>query len=167
MVPNRNRSSTRSTIPSSPYDVFLSFRGEDTRLNFTDHLYSALNRRGIHTFRDDERLTRGESIQPSLLKAIEESKVSVVVFSENYAKSKWCLDELDKIMECMREKGQIVLPVFYHVDPSDVRKQTGSFGEAFAGYTNVAEERLQRWKAALREAGSLSGWHVEHGYILL
>ena len=29
------------------YDVFLSFRGEDTRKNFTDHLYAALDQRGI------------------------------------------------------------------------------------------------------------------------
>ena len=164
MVPKRNRSSTTSTFP---WEVFLSFRGDDTRFIFTDHLYSALNRFGIHTFRDDEGLERGETIQPSLLKAIEESKVSVVVFSKNYANSKWCLDELVKIMECRREKGQIVLPVFYHVDPSDVRRQTGSFGKAFAGYRNVAEERLQRWRAALTEAGLLAGWHLEQGYIIL
>ncbi|RVW88913.1 TMV resistance protein N [Vitis vinifera] len=99
------------------WDVFLSFRGEDTRLNFTDHLYSALTRMGIDTFRDDEGLERGGEIQPSLLKAIEDSMISVVVFSENYAHSKWCLDELDKIMQSSREKGQIVVPVFYHVDP--------------------------------------------------
>ena len=147
-------------------DVFLSFRGEDTRLNFTDHLYSALTRMGINTFRDDEGLERGGEIQPSLLKAIEESKVSIVVFSKNYAHSKWCLDELDKIMESRREKGQIVLPVFYHVDPSDLRKQTGSFGEAFARYGKVTEERVLRWRAALTEAGGLSGWHMQHGYVI-
>ncbi|XP_034674478.1 disease resistance protein RPV1-like, partial [Vitis riparia] len=146
------------------WDVFLTFRGEDTRFNFTDHLYYALSRTGIHTFRDDEGLERGGEIQPSLLKAIEESMISVVVFSENYAHSKWCLDELDKIMQCSREKGQKVLPIFYHVDPSDVRKQTGTFGEAFARYGNVTEERVLRWRAALTEAGGLSGWHVRHGY---
>ena len=109
------------------WDVFLSFRGEDTRLNFTDHLYSALTRMGIDTFRDDEGLERGGEIQPSLLKAIEESKVSIVVFFP-----KTMLIQNDKIMQSRREKGQIVVPVFYHVDPSDVWKQTGSFGEAFA-----------------------------------
>ena len=151
------------------WGVFLSFRGEDTRFNFTDHLYSALTSRYIHTFRDDEGLERGGEIQPSLLKAIEDSMISVVVFSENYAHSKWCLDELDKIMQCSREKGQKVLPIFYHVDPSDVRKQTGSFGEAFARYGrygNVTEERVLRWRAALSQAGGLAGWHVMHGYVI-
>ena len=93
--------------------------------------------------------------------------ISVVVFSENYAYSKWCLDELDKIMQCSREKGQKVLPIFYHVDPSDVRKQTGSFGEAFARYGNGTEERVLRWRAALTQDGGLAGWHVMmHGYVI-
>ncbi|XP_034674470.1 disease resistance protein RUN1-like [Vitis riparia] len=67
-------------------------------------------------------------------------------------------------MRCSRERGQKVLPIFYHVDPSDVRKQTGTFGEAFARYGNVTEERVPRWRAALTQAGGLSGWHVQHGY---
>ncbi|XP_034674453.1 disease resistance protein RPV1-like, partial [Vitis riparia] len=157
-------SGTSRSLRYRRWDVFLSFRGEDTRFNFTDHLYSALRTKGINTFRDDEGLERGGEIQPSLLEAIENSLISVVVFSENYAHSKWCLDELDKIMQCSRERGQKVLPIFYHVDPSDVRKQTGTFGEAFARYGNVTEERVLRWRAALTEAGGLSGWHVRHGY---
>ncbi|KAI9215660.1 hypothetical protein POPTR_T002968v4 [Populus trichocarpa] len=36
--------------PEGAYDVFLSFRGEDTRKTFTDHLYTALVQAGIHTF---------------------------------------------------------------------------------------------------------------------
>ncbi|WKA00148.1 hypothetical protein VitviT2T_018536 [Vitis vinifera] len=130
----RASSSFTPSIPqTSTYDVFFSFKGEDTHYNFTDHLYSALGRRGIHTFRDD-KLRRGEAIAPELLKAIEESRSSVIVFSENYARSRWCLDELVKIMECHKYLGHAVFPIFYHVDPSHVRKQEGSFGEALAGY---------------------------------
>ncbi|XP_068308670.1 disease resistance protein RPV1-like [Pyrus communis] len=76
------------------YDVFLSFRGQDNRKNFTDHLYAAFDLKGIVTFRDDLKLGRGKSISPELLKAIEESRFAVVVFSRNYASSTWCLDEL-------------------------------------------------------------------------
>ena len=161
MAPKRKGSSTRSTLSPFPWrwDVFLSFRGADTRFNFTDHLYKELMRMDIRTFRDDDGLERGGEIQPSLLKAIEDSMNSVVVFSQNYAHSKWCLDELDKIMRSRKEKRQMVLPVFYHVDPSDVRKQTGSFGE-------VTEERVLRWRKALTEAANLAGWHVqEDGYV--
>ncbi|KAK9200316.1 hypothetical protein WN944_015513 [Citrus x changshan-huyou] len=100
-------------------DLFLSFRGEDTRDNFTSHLYSALCRQNIQTFIDDQ-LNRGDEISESLVNAIEASAVSVIVFSEGYASSRWCLDELVKILECKKEYAQIVIPVFYRVDPSDL-----------------------------------------------
>ena len=108
--------SSFNLIPQWNYDVFLSFRGEDTRFTFTDHLYANLIRRGIHTFRDDS-LKRGEEIAPELVKVIEESRFALIVFSENYAGSRWCLDELMKIMECKKEMKQTVIPIFYHVDP--------------------------------------------------
>ena len=63
------------------YDVFLSFRGKDTHNNFTDHLYTKLIQRGITTFRDDQ-FSRRDEIRPELLKAIEKSKSSIVVFSK-------------------------------------------------------------------------------------
>ena len=155
-------SSTPSISRTSTYDVFLSFRGEDTRYIFTDHLYSALGRRGIRTFRDD-KLKRGEAIAPELLKAIEESRSSVIVFSENYAHSRWCLNELVKIMECKKDRGHTVIPIFYHVDPSHVRKQEGSFGAAFADYEENWKNKIPRWRTALTEAANLSGWHLLDG----
>jgi len=127
--------------PEGTYDVFLSFRGEDIRKTFTGHLYAALVQAGIHTFLDDVELPRGEEISEQLLKAIRESKISIVVFSKGYASSRWCLNELVEILKCKRKKtGQIVLPIFYDIDPSDVRKQTGSFAEAFDKH----EERFEQ-----------------------
>ncbi|XVF77495.1 hypothetical protein PTKIN_Ptkin14bG0049000 [Pterospermum kingtungense] len=78
-------SSSCSSSSPHKYEVFLSFRGEDTRKKFTDHLYHALVDKGIVTFRDDPDLKRGEEITPELLKAIQESWCSVIVFSETYA----------------------------------------------------------------------------------
>ena len=86
-------SSSRSTQQFT-YEVFLSFRGEDTRHGFTDHLYQALISHGIHTFRDDEELERGGGIASDLQKAIEESKNFVIILSPNYANSRWCLGVL-------------------------------------------------------------------------
>jgi hypothetical protein len=117
------------------YDVFLSFRGEDTRHNIVAHLLEAFEKRGIKVFYDDKKLELGEDISPALFKAIEESKISVIVFSENYASSRWCLDELAKIMECTkRNNTQIAFPIFYHVDPSDVRHQRESYGKAMVAH---------------------------------
>ncbi|GAY67486.1 hypothetical protein CUMW_256860 [Citrus unshiu] len=59
------------------YDVFVSFRGEDTRDNFTSHLYSALCRQNIQTFIDDQ-LNRRDEISESLVNAIEASAISVI-----------------------------------------------------------------------------------------
>lgn len=146
--------------PQCKYDVFLSFRGEDTRDNFTSHLFAALSRKKVKTFIDDE-LKRGHEISPALLAAIEGANISVVIFSKDYASSKWCLDELVKILECHKMNGQKVLPVFYHVDPSDVRKQTGRVGDAFVVHEKQFREmpeKVQKWRAVLTEASNLSGW---------
>ncbi|TQE03587.1 hypothetical protein C1H46_010902 [Malus baccata] len=142
------------------YHVFLSFRGEDTRYNFTGHLCTALRQKGINTFMDDY-LLRGEEISPALLQAIEESRISIIVFSEKYASSRWCLDELVKIIDCKKSNQQMVIPVFYKVSPSDVRNQKGCFGDGLAGLEcnykdNV--DKIHKWRPALSEAGNLSGW---------
>ncbi|XP_050275040.1 TMV resistance protein N-like isoform X2 [Quercus robur] len=145
------------------YDVFLSFRGEDTRNGFISNLNGILRHKGINTFVDDE-LQRGEKISIELFEAIESSKISIIVFSKNYATSTWCLDELIKILEC-KKNGQVVFPVFYKVDPSEVRSQKGKFGEALAKHEENFKydtNKVQRWRAALNEAGNLSGWHYKN-----
>ncbi|KAK9281041.1 hypothetical protein L1049_003933 [Liquidambar formosana] len=76
------------SLPPRKYDVFLSFRGEDTRKNFTDHLFAALVRHGFSTFMDDTTLGRGGEIEVELVKAIQLSRMSVIVFSRNYAASR-------------------------------------------------------------------------------
>ncbi|XP_028950301.1 disease resistance protein RUN1-like isoform X3 [Malus domestica] len=148
------------------YDVFLSFRGEDTRKGFTDHLHTALESHGIITFRDDPKLHKGESISPGLLTAIEQSRCALIVLSENYASSSWCLIELLHILKCMEARAA-VLPIFYNVDPSDVRKQTGRFAEAFIKYGNnpgADEKEVESWRYALMKVANFSGWDSRDWY---
>ncbi|XP_016566173.2 disease resistance protein RUN1 [Capsicum annuum] len=153
-----------SSITKWNYDVFLSFRGEDTRKTFIGHFYTRLCQVGVDTFIDDEELRKGDVISTKLEKTIEVSRISVVVFSKNYASSSWCLDELVKILECRDKLKQIVLPVFYDVDPSQVRNQSGCFGEGFAmrKERSFGDERMEKWKAALTEAANLSGWDLQN-----
>ncbi|KAG6676253.1 hypothetical protein I3842_15G143300 [Carya illinoinensis] len=149
-------------ILQSNHDVFLSFRGEDTRNNFTVHLYQALVRNGINTYKDDKELKKGEKISPALSKAIEESKISIVIFSEDYASSTWCLDELLKILECKESKQQKVLAVYYKVEPSTVRHQKESFEAAFAEHEKKFDDaKVQRWKSALNQTAGLCGFHLK------
>ncbi|CAN6575412.1 unnamed protein product [Malus baccata var. baccata] len=164
--PSISFSSSSSAYPSlssfskgSLYEVFISFRGEDTRKNFTGHLQEALTKAGINSFIDDE-LRRGEDITTELVRAIQGSRISIIVFSRRYSDSSWCLEELVKIMECRRTLGQLLLPIFYDVDPSHVRKQTGSFAQSFLKH--IDEKKVERWRAALTEASNLSGWALRN-----
>ncbi|CAI0543833.1 unnamed protein product [Linum tenue] len=150
-------------LPSGEYEVFLNFRGPDTRYQITDILYRFLVRLRIRTFLDDENLREGEGIWPNLVEAIEQSKIYVPIFSEDYANSKWCLRELAAIVERQKhEEGCIILPIFYMVNPSDVRHQTGPFKQAFRKRSRSFDERtVQEWRDALSKVGALKGWHVE------
>ena len=111
-------------------------------------------------------LKKGKAISEELLKAIEESKIYIVVLSKDYAGSTWCLDELAKIVDCNEQvdRNHTILPVFYGVDPSNVSKQTGSYWEAFARHekTFTNSEKVQRWRIALSKVANLSGWDVQN-----
>ncbi|XP_019155419.1 PREDICTED: TMV resistance protein N-like isoform X2 [Ipomoea nil] len=166
--------STSSSVTASPstqgwtYDVFLSFRGPDVRKTFIDFLFESLERRGIHTFKDDDRLEKGDCISQSLPNAIRESKFFIAVFSKGYASSKWCLEELATVMECQEKlKEQIVVPIFYHVEPTDVRNQKGSYENSFKELHEKIgkdDEKVRRWKEALNKAGQLKGYHLKNDY---
>ncbi|XP_058755517.1 disease resistance protein RUN1-like isoform X2 [Vicia villosa] len=175
-VDTRNR---RTQTDTRIHEVFLSFRGEDTRASFTSHLYALLQNEGIRVFRDDDSLRRGDQISTSLRRAIQESQISVIVFSTNYAESFWCMEELVLIMQCYRTVKQIVLPVFYDVDPSEVRHQTGKFGKGLQkllkkfsneGFDSglmledcgnpLNDRHTRSWSTELREAASLAGFVV-------
>ncbi|XP_023640580.1 probable disease resistance protein RPP1 isoform X3 [Capsella rubella] len=153
-----------SSSPSSlnriwTHHVFPSFRGEDVRRDFLSHIQMEFQRMGITPFIDNE-IKRGESIGPELIRAIRGSKIAIILLSRNYASSSWCLDELVEIMKCKEELGQIVMVVFYKVDPSDVKKLTGEFGKIFrktcAGKT---KQDTGRWRQALAKVATIAGYH--------
>ncbi|XP_062008368.1 protein DA1-related 1-like isoform X1 [Rosa rugosa] len=160
MASSTQRASTSIPFASLwKYDAFLSFRGKETRKTFTDHLHKALAGKRIKVFKDD-KLERGTTISSELLTAIAESRFAIIVISQDYASSKWCLDELVKIFECMKD-WKTIIPIFYDVDPSDVRNQRGTFKDAFNKHEKDGihdTEKLRGWKKALTTVGGLSGW---------
>ncbi|XP_074346229.1 toll/interleukin-1 receptor-like protein [Apium graveolens] len=160
MATTSNHISSSSCTPC--WDVFLSFYGKDTRENFTAHLYSALVRAGILTFRDDPELDKGEEISRGLLNAIHGSQLLIVVLSQNYASSRWCLDELVEILTCKRTSGNVVIPVFYYIDPSHLRYLKGGFKDALDVHkTRYSVDVIEKWKSALAEIAELSGYHLK------
>ncbi|XP_016172485.2 TMV resistance protein N-like [Arachis ipaensis] len=155
--------SSSSSPPTTRYDVFISFRGEDTRNGYTSHLHAALLRNQIHTF-IDYRIPKGGVVWNELVEAIRDSKLFVVILSENYASSSWCLRELVEIMECKKKNEQvIVIPVFYKIEPTHIRKQSGSYRRAFDEHERSSNRKhVQQWRTALTEASDLSGFTCNH-----
>ncbi|KAF3948095.1 hypothetical protein CMV_025862 [Castanea mollissima] len=78
--------------------------------------------------------------------------------------SKWCLDELVKIVECWENNQMVLLrPIFYNVEPSEVRNPLGNFGIALANHEKEFKEKMQRWREALSKAANVSGSHYQEG----
>ncbi|CAG7861175.1 unnamed protein product [Brassica rapa] len=150
-------SSSSSTSRNYSYNVFASFHGPDVRKTLLSHIREQFTHSGITMF-DDQEIVRSATIAPSLTEAVRESRISIVIFTKNYASSSWCLNELVEILECKKAMGHIVMTIFYGVDPSDVRKQTGEFGIAFnETCASKTKEEKQRWRQALNEVGNIAG----------
>lgn len=148
------------------YDVFLSLGGKDVRYTFTGNLFNALRSKRIKTlFREHEYEPHETNISPSALKAIQTSKISIVVFSPEYASSSRRLDELLAILECRMRTNQLVWPIFYGVEPTDVRFQRGRYEQAMNRFEErYSPERMNKWRSALAEVSNLSGWFYQKEY---
>ncbi|KAM7474446.1 hypothetical protein LguiB_021689 [Lonicera macranthoides] len=135
---------------STCYDVFLSFRGVDTRKTFTDHLYTALDQQRFRTFRDDDEMEKGEYLKSELEREIPESKSSIIVISENYASSMWCLDELVMILERRRNSN--------HMGTNAIEGLTFDMSMYEEGCTNSKKRRYEKFhdkSILLKHASSL------------
>ncbi|KAK2977912.1 hypothetical protein RJ640_000916, partial [Escallonia rubra] len=143
------------------HDAFLSFSGEDTRTTFTTDLFRALKAADLKPFMDDDGIKRGNTITSELEEAIQNSRVSIIIFSENFASSSWCLDELLYIFDQYRSKTKNhgILPLFYHVDPSIMwlideadEKRENPFKKALDEHEKrFGKEKVDQWRGALRD----------------
>lgn len=82
-------------------DVFLSFRGAETRYGFTNFLHRGFVIEGSILSWIYIQLRKGDQISSALLQEIVDSRFSIIIFSRTYASSSWCLDELTKILDCV------------------------------------------------------------------
>ncbi|XP_056166900.1 TMV resistance protein N-like isoform X2 [Syzygium oleosum] len=161
-------SEARTSIDAAPalkdeYDVFLNFRGEDTRHNFTDFLYDRLVDAGVHVFRDEEKLPVGEEIGGNLLHAINSCTLYIPIFSPTYASSKWCLRELVHIRHNFSEsEGQkSIFPIFFHVEPNDIKLKTQLYTEDFSRHEKESPKEVEAWREALAKVDEIKGWKVK------
>ncbi|CAI8608213.1 unnamed protein product [Vicia faba] len=150
--------------PQWIYDVFINFRGKDTRSKFVSHLYAAFTNAGINTFLDDESLEKGKELGPELLRAIDGSQIFIVVFSENYVHSSWCLDELQQIIKFNKDKDRLIMPLFHGgITPSYIREYAKhTFGEAPTRTNQRTDVKENPRKIALIAASNLAGWDMNN-----
>ncbi|KAL3741386.1 hypothetical protein ACJRO7_016942 [Eucalyptus globulus] len=165
-------SSDEGMSSGSNYQVFLSFRGPDTRVGFTDVLFHSLNDTGICVFRDDEEVRVGERIDGSLQQAIDNSRIYIPIFSQTYASSQWCLHELVQILAntSKSEGKKEILPIFFDVEPDDVKLKTPLYHDAILNLEREKElttEQVDAWRRALMEVDAIKGWEVKKykGYV--
>lgn len=145
------------------YDVFLSFRGPDTRGEFCDFLYNIMRDSGIKAYRDDDELSPGQKIE-TILQAIDKSRICMPVFSKNFASSSWCLREVERMVEMKRE----IIPIFYHVTSNDVKLKTSLYTDQLKKLKEEhPEDQILLWEAALRETVKSKGRTLkDQGYLL-
>ncbi|XP_039165094.1 TMV resistance protein N-like isoform X1 [Eucalyptus grandis] len=151
-----------SSASATRYDVFLSFRGPDTRNNFTDCLYRTMFGQGIVAYRDSEELHAGDRID-DLLRAVGNSKICIPILSKGYASSAWCLRELARVTELRESTGKPeILPIFFDVMPIDVKLRTELYLKDLEKHEQRhGAEMRQQWEAALGKVAEIKGWEVQ------
>jgi hypothetical protein len=125
---NHEQGSICSSDWSCGMQVFINHRGPDVKKAFVVHLNGALKRDGFRPFLDAKSIGQGRHVFKSIDKALKGACVHVAVFSKRYAESKYCLNELCDMLK----SDQVILPVFYGVNPEDLRWiDNGPFKEGF------------------------------------
>ncbi|GLJ36536.1 hypothetical protein SUGI_0734090 [Cryptomeria japonica] len=142
--------SGRSTMPVKklPYDVFINHRGPDVKHTLAATLYNTLTGMGLRIFLDSEELELGDFLPTEIQEAMHGAPFHIAIFSENYAQSPWCLAELS----FMLKTGAQIVPIFYHVQPEDVRYAKGVYADAFDRHKKkgrYSSDKLQEWKNTL------------------
>ncbi|CAL9241614.1 unnamed protein product [Arabidopsis halleri] len=155
MAASSSFSTSASMVKVLSPQVFVNFRGIDLRDNFISHLAKALNDSKINFFWDED-LAASKRIE-TLFKHIEESKIALTVFSKRYSESKWCLNELVKIMENVEKEKLRVIPIFFNVTVEDVKHQRGEIGMNLYGDSHPDRSDMPKWEKALKSVTEISG----------
>ncbi|XP_056166332.1 uncharacterized protein LOC130137862 [Syzygium oleosum] len=147
------------------YDVFLSFKGPDTRFSIVNFLYYGMSQDRISVYSDDDDRRSSEGIGEEILQALADSYIYIPVFSRNYASSHWCLRELVHMVKSTSEsKGKrIIIPMFYDVEIDDVKLETDLYkSDLDKHWMNFDHSEVKAWKEALIEVAAMSGFVLKN-----
>ena len=141
------------------YDVFLNHRGADVKESVASLIFHNLQNKGFRVFLDKKSIQVGENIPEAIEEAILSASVHLAIFSANYADSIWCLKELRLILQT----GAPIIPVFYWVEPSELRMrdEESMYARAFQKHKhtgNFETHTLEGWKKALHQVSYIKGY---------
>ncbi|GLJ33961.1 hypothetical protein SUGI_0683150 [Cryptomeria japonica] len=163
IIPLASASVTSSSrTKHMPYQVFINHCGQDVKETLASRIYNSLEGTGVRVFLDKTELNHGDFFPLAIEAAMRSASFHIAIFSEHYAQSPWCLAELAFMIEI----GETIVPVFYHVEPFDLRwaiKGKGKYADALSEHESkgrIASEELHRWKMALHRVSFC------HGYII-
>ncbi|CAN1147741.1 Disease resistance protein RUN1 [Linum perenne] len=141
-------SSSSVSLQYTPYWVhaaFLCFREEEDD-DFVNFIFNkVLPDNNITNYKKTEKT---QSID-DLLSILQGCALSIVIFSENFADSTKCLDEVAAIAQSKAQIGNWVLPIFYKMDRSDVTEESGSYATMIDTNPTASGHDKKRWMAAL------------------
>lgn len=149
--------SSSSLIHRQRNHVFLSFC-EDVRRTFVSYLIKEFKWIGITALYSEIKGSQSMSY-PEVTQAIKESRISIVILSKNYVSSSRCLDELVEILTWSEETwGHRVIPIYFEVDLSYVKKQTKTIGKDLVGTSFRKLEKPElKWMRALTYIVDIAG----------
>lgn len=129
------------------------------RGGFVEFLYEGLADSGIIAFIDRCGIEIGEHIMPKILQVIGHTQICIPIFSRDFASSRSCLKEVEKMVECDRT----IMPIFYDVSPSVVGEQKESYQQSFRDHEGkgVPLTTINNWKKALQIVSRRRGWELE------
>ncbi|XP_057847004.1 disease resistance protein RPV1-like [Cryptomeria japonica] len=131
-----------------PYDIFINHRGPNAKKTLATDLYKTLNGMGLRVFLDSQELELGDFLPTEIEEVMRTASLHIAILSPRYAQSPWCLAELSFMLKTRTP----IVPIFYHIEPADVRHAKGVYAEAFSEYQKkgrYTSEKLQEWKNAL------------------
>ncbi|XP_039156338.1 disease resistance protein RPV1 [Eucalyptus grandis] len=143
------------------YDVFLSFRGQDTRFSIVEILHKNLVHNKILVYMDNEAVAHDRGISWELLGALDDSHIYIPFLSKGYASSKWCLHELARMVARKKSNGKRILPIFCDVEKEDVKLESNLYKDALSDHRKYHnnDDEVMEWEEALKYVGDMDGYH--------
>ncbi|XP_057867119.2 TMV resistance protein N isoform X2 [Cryptomeria japonica] len=144
-----------------PYDVFINHRGPDVKHTLAATLYHTLSVMGLRVFLDSQELQLGEYLPKEIEEAMHSASLHIAILSKTYAQSPWCLAELSYMLKT----GTQIIPIFYHLQPGQVRHGKGMYADAFSQHIKkgrYSSEKIQEWKKAVEDVCSIVGEIIDN-----